>query len=132
MPRCRRLTYVRLVTTSSKRRFRTADEWTRLIESWEASGLGAERFAKGRNFSASSLYQWRRRLRAGIPPGRRSPRGGVDFVPILVEDEARTEAGGPTRWELETASGLALAMSGPEAIRGLEVALQFFVDEARG
>lgn len=132
MCRRRRLTYVRAMTTSSRRRFRTAADWTRLIKSWEASGLGAQRFAEGRDFSASSLYLWRKRLRAGTPPGRPSPRGGVDFVPVVVEDEARSHGDGPTRWELETASGLALTMSGPDAVRGLEVALQFLADEGVG
>ena len=132
MPRRRELTYVRPMTTSSKRRLRTAAEWTRLIQSWEASGLGAARFAEGRDFSASSLYLWRKRLRAGTSPGGPSPRSGVDFVPMLVEDEARPDGGGPTRWELETASGLALTMSGPDAVRGLEVALQLLADEALG
>lgn len=127
MPRRRKVTYVRAMTRRSKRRFRTAAEWRRIIQDWEASGLGAKRFAEGRGFSAASLYLWRKRLRAGESPPVRGP---MDFVPVVVEDEVRAGLGGGTRWELETASGLALTMSGPDAVRGLEIALRFVADEA--
>ena len=126
MPRGPGLTYVRAMARTAKRRFRTAAEWQQLIEEWEASGLGAERFATGRDFSGSSLYLWRKRLGGAKGAGRRK---AVDFVPVVVEEALRPESGEGTRWELETASGLALTMSGPDAVRGLEIALSFVADE---
>ena len=125
------LTYVRAVARTSKGRFRTAAEWQQLIEEWEASGLGAERFATGRDFSGSSLYVWRKRL--GGAPRTGAGRGrAVDFAPVVFEESEPMESGEGTRWELQTASGLALTMSGPDAVRGLEIALRFVAGEAQG
>lgn len=124
--------YEQPMARSSKRR-RTAAEWTQLLEAWEASGLGAERFARERDVSASSLYVWKKRLAAvGQPPASASVGRGVDFVPMVVEAGAPPEPGGPTRWSLETPSGWSLEMSGPDAVRGLEIALQVLGDGAPG
>ena len=132
MPSRRSPAYGQAMTRSSKRRQRTAAEWTELIDAWEGSGRGAERFARGRDFSASSLYLWRKRLRAG---GQRAGLGstgrGVDFVPVVVDDAAEAESAGQTRWQVETAAGEALTMSGPDAVRGLEVALRWLDREAK-
>ena len=127
MPAPRRLAYGDRVTRTSKRQQRSAAEWSQLIRRWEASGLSADRFAQDRGFSASSLYAWRKRLRTEERrAGRGDPAPEPGFVPLVVED---AEPGGSTRWQLETASGLAITMSGPDAVRGLEIALQMLDDE---
>ena len=115
----------------SPKRQRTAAERTEILEAWEASGLGAERFARERDFSGSSLYFWKKRLGAGGQPST-SAGQGVGFVPMVVEPRVPSESGGSTRWRLETPSGWALEMSGPDAVRGLELALLVLGDEAQG
>ena len=117
------------MTNVAKRQQRTAAEWNRLVQAWEASGVGAKPFAEGRGISASSLYLWQKRLRAAAPGEARDSGGrGVDFVPVVLQDSAVEP--GETEWQLETASGLALRMSGPDAVHGLEVALRVLGEEA--
>ncbi|MCB9647674.1 MAG: hypothetical protein H6730_13880 [Deltaproteobacteria bacterium] len=43
--------------------------------------------------------------------------------------EAQSESAGATSWELTTAAGLSISMAGPDALRGLEVALRVLRDE---
>lgn len=112
---------------SSKRRRRTATEWNELILTWEGSGQGAERFAAGRDFSASSLYLWRKRLRG---EGDCVTTAGTDFVPLVLDTADASDAG-HTQWQLETRSGVALTMCGPDAVRGLELALRWLDGEVR-
>ena len=58
-------------------------------------------------------------------------RSGVGFVPMVVEDSSSVEEdGGQTQWQLETAAGLALTMTGPDSVRGLEVVLRLLGNEA--
>jgi len=117
------------MTRSSKRRVRTPDEWTELVRAWTASGRGAASFAEGRDFSASSLYLWRKRLQASGASDDHRDIEPLDFAPVLVDDaESPGEA---TLWQIETAAGLSITMSGPDAVRGLEVALSLLDGEAR-
>lgn len=129
MPEQPVLSYRQPMPKTSKRRRRTAAEWKQLILAWEASGKGAERFARGRDFSGSSLYIWRTRLRAeGVLP---SADASMDFVPLVLEEEAGPGPDEGTQWRLETTSGEALTMCGPDAVRGLEVALRWLGDKGR-
>jgi hypothetical protein len=79
--------------------------WQARVRAWEASGQSAPRFTAGKDFSASSLLYWRRRLgelarqrnrkpreRTGTRPSfaRVVPRGsvpvaGADGTGIVVE-----------------------------------------------
>lgn len=122
-----RLTYAEPMSKPMTRR-RTAAQRAKLVQQWEASGQSAAAFADGRGFSGASLYSWRSRLggqrrppEADDPP----PGSGVDFVPVVFEAESEdARATGATSWELTTAAGLSISMAGPDALRGLEVALR--------
>lgn len=109
---------------------RTAAQRAKLVEQWEASGQSAASFAHGRGFSGASLYSWRSRLDGRRRPPEEDdppPGSGLDFVPVVVE--AQSESAGATSWELTTAAGLSISMGGPDALRGLEVALRVLRDE---
>lgn len=97
---------------------RTRDEWAGLVGAWEASGLSGEAFARDKDFSASSLYVWRKRLSSAEPPEVRD----LSFVPVVVDeaDTSRDAIG----WRIETRAGVVVAMSGPGAKDGLEVAIR--------
>lgn len=97
---------------------RTRDDWAGLVGAWEASGLAAEAFAEDKDFSASSLYVWRKRLSREEPPEVRD----LSFVPVMV-DEADTQ-GDAIGWRIQTRTGVVVAMSGPGAKDGLEVAIR--------
>lgn len=64
-----------------------ASEWGKRVAAWRASGLTAEQFCAGREYSAKSLWHWSSRLgRAGDKgvaprPGRRRSRT-PEVVPV--------------------------------------------------
>ena len=62
---------------TNQRRRRSVDERSALVEQWQQGGLTAGEFATQRGLSASSLYLWRKQLRAAPPsegePGERTP-----------------------------------------------------------
>lgn len=106
-------------STSPNRR--APEEWEAIIRAWKASGLSAEVFARGKGFSASSLYAWRKRL-GGSSASDDPPNPELSFVPVVVEEDTGTSE--PFSWRLETPSGIALSMSGPGAMHGLEFVIR--------
>ena len=46
-----------------RRPYRSAEEWLRLIEAYESSGLSQSEFCTQRELSSSSFYQWLKRYR---------------------------------------------------------------------
>lgn len=40
-----------------------ASEWAARVAEWESSGLSAAKYCEGRNFAATTLYWWSRRLK---------------------------------------------------------------------
>lgn len=105
--------------TKSNRR--TPEEWGAIVDAWKTSRLGAEIFARGKDFSASSLYAWRKRLGGGPSPAE-EPNPELSFVPVVVDEGAGSS--GTVGWRLETRSGIALSMSGPGAMEGLEFVIR--------
>lgn len=51
-----------------------ADEWTRRVAEWRASGLSASEFCAERGYTAKSLWHWSSKLgRAGDKTPKRTP-----------------------------------------------------------
>lgn len=99
---------------------RTRAEWSSIIDAWQASGVGAEEFARDQDFAASSLYTWRKRL--GVSMANKEKNSELSFVPVVVEDGTNTSE--PFRWRLETRDGMALSMSGSGAMDGLALVIR--------
>lgn len=53
------------------------------------SGLSIAEYARQIGVTAASLYQWRRRLRAGGAPGRSLSTGGSSLVELVVSEGHR-------------------------------------------
>jgi len=104
---------------SRKRVHRTREEWAALINAWEVSGLGAEAFARDKDFSASSLYIWRTRLSTKPPAEAES---ALSFVPVVADDAGVD--GDAFAWRIQTRTSVVVSMSGPGAKDGLEVAIR--------
>jgi transposase-like protein len=60
-----------------------AQRWARVVEEFEASGVGAREFAQRRGINPSTLKWWRSQLRRGSPPGTAVP--ALSFVELQVE-----------------------------------------------
>lgn len=109
------------MSKSTKQNRRTRKEREAIVEAWSASGLSAEVFARDKEFSASSLYSWKKNLGGGS--GRTDEtKSDFRFVPVVVDDDAG--ASGALGWRLETRAGIALSMSGPGAMEGLAFVLR--------
>jgi len=63
--------------------------WRGRVKSWEASGQSAPRFAEGKDFSASALLYWRRRLRGTSS----APTAGPCFAQVVPRGSAPVAAG---------------------------------------
>ena len=100
-----------------RRRQRSTAQWLKIIEAWQASGLGAEAYARTRDFSASRLYFWKKRLGVNAQSD-----GKPAFVSVEVKDEEVLTEGG--EWHIKTRKGVMVSMSGVGAVQGLEVALR--------
>lgn len=83
------------------------------MDAWNHSGLSANEFAKRRKLSARTLTWWKWHLSRVQPP---------TFVPLEVagtdDDSAKA-----VDWELRTAAGHVLRVSGPIADEDLEAIL---------
>ena len=104
---------------SMRRKRRSRAEWSALVREWKDSGRGAEAFARGRDFSACSLYTWRKKL---DPP----EDDEMALLPLVIDDDAAADA--DSRWEIYTDRGVMISMAGPRAVEALEVALRTVSD----
>lgn len=75
---------------------KSAAQWGKLVSAWEASGLGAERFASEHGVAPATLRWWKTELarRARDEPRRRPPRqplpesSGIVLARVLRPGEA--------------------------------------------
>ena len=109
------------MSKSTTQNRRTREERDALVKAWKASGLSAEVFSRGKSFSASSLYAWRKHLGGGSAPTDET-KSDLRFVPVVVDEGAG--ASEVLGWRLETRDGIALSMSGPGAMDGLAFVLR--------
>ena len=100
-----------------RRRQRDAAQWLKIIEAWQASGLGAEAYARTRDFSASRLYFWKKHL--GFE-GKSNSKPA--FVAVEVQDEDVPSES--AEWHIKTRKGVLISMSGVGAAEGLQIALR--------
>nr|WP_240358745.1 hypothetical protein [Myxococcus vastator] len=64
-----------------------AELWKKRVEEWRTSGLSAEEYCRGKEFTPSPLYRWSSRL---AKAGRGEAAAGVPLV-RLVSSPARVE-----------------------------------------
>jgi len=62
---------------TNQRRRRSADERSVVVERWQQSGLTASDFAAQEGLNASSLYLWRKQLKAAASDGEAGERKQV-------------------------------------------------------
>jgi transposase-like protein len=67
-----------------KRKHRTESERTSLLEQWEQSGQSARAFAMSEGLNASSLYLWRKQLKAAVIRPRRDVSGKPAFSELRL------------------------------------------------
>jgi hypothetical protein len=87
-------------------------EWSKRLQRWAKSGLGANRFAEQEGVTVSTLYRWARRLGLGpVKQGRGRPRTGVRpaMLPVVVTPDAVAL--------LEPAPTLEILLRGGEVVR---------------
>ncbi|ATB45939.1 IS66 family insertion sequence element accessory protein TnpA [Corallococcus macrosporus] len=65
-----------------------AELWKKRVEEWRTSGLSAEEYCRGKEFTPSPLYRWSSRL---AKAGRGEEEAAVPLV-RLVSSPARVEA----------------------------------------
>jgi len=80
--------------------------WTERIAAWRASGLSAEKFCVGREFSVHSLRNWRRRqLEAErLPPKEAMKLARVSLVPTRALPRPEARGSGPAGIAVEVGS----------------------------
>lgn len=74
-----------------------AQTWQERVADWRASGLSAEEYCKGKDFSPGTLYRWSSRVRPTPAGGaaERVPEGGVGLVRV-VRAPARAQGVSPS------------------------------------
>lgn len=93
---------------------RSRDEWARLVARWRASGKSGKRFAERHGLSASSLYDWGRRLETDEVEVDREPA----FAELRVVD--RGSSARLSGLDIVTHSGRVVRVSGevdPDQLR---------------
>jgi hypothetical protein len=98
------------MASHGSRRRRSAQEWTLLIQAWNASRLTAKEFAASHGVSAESLGWWRWRLRSASDAAR------VRLARVEVEPEgiATTDSAAGS-WEIVTERGTLRVHEGIDA-----------------
>jgi len=98
--------------------------WRQRVRAWEASGLSAPRFAKGKDFSGSGLLYWRRRLRAVRK--EKAPEAEVSFAQMVPRGARVPEVLGTAELVVEVAGAVIRVGSGFDAavFRAVLAALQ--------
>jgi len=67
---------------------RTAQQWARLVEEYEASGQSQRRFCAEHGIGQSSLRYWKRRLEQGASTADTQAATGVRLVAVKVIEDA--------------------------------------------
>jgi len=88
---------------------RSREQWAKLIDELESSGLTVAEFARQQRLTLSSVHRWRTIFRnepgPGVQPAPRPPVSFVEVVPPVVATEPGADA-----W-LEIGDGLVLRFS---------------------
>ncbi len=71
-----------------RKRTSSEDQWRRVVERQQASGLTIAAFCRRMGVPEASFYAWRRKLRAGVPPCR----PGETFVEVKIAPEPEPAA----------------------------------------
>ncbi len=85
---------------------RSRDEWARLVARWRASGESGARFAERHGLSASTLYDWGRRLEPEDDGAEVEP----SFAEVRVVDHSPSAQSGGL--EIVTRSGRVVRVTG--------------------
>ena len=89
----------------SMRRRRTAAEWQRIVERFEAGRLGPEAFCRREGISKASLARWRKRLET-------APGGNGAFVELALPPELERARQGSGELVVELPGGVRLRWRG--------------------
>lgn len=80
---------------------RTPEEWERLVQQYEASGMGPGEFCRREGLNENTFRLWRGRVRS-------APRGASPFVEVVPVASAES----PWAIEVELPSGTKLRLRG--------------------
>lgn len=89
---------------------RSRDQWRRLVDGWEQSGLTQAQYCRKKGISVASLQRWRRLL-ADTDEASNEPAVSPSFLPVRLVENA------------DVVSGVDLTVVLPDGVR-IEVGAQ--------